>query len=479
MSKQLFQQSVHGAWWSALGSTGLNITQVIFTVIFARFLQPYDFGVMAVVLLVASVVRGLFWTGFAAPIIRQKEPDEELMSNIFWLAGITGILLAMIMFGVTHMLILVYGDTSMLAALRIASVACGVIGIGTVPYALLQREMRMNERSRAMVTGMIIGGMFAVASIPIFGDVRSLLTQHIMYFVVSTALFWRYAKWTPLRVWSPKKLRAAWPVISLETGNFMLQFGSNRLDQLLVATVLGPIALGYYDVAFRIHQSAFAIVLVTVNDIAFPLFAKLKGDLETMRHALLKTTVLLHATTIPLAVGFLMYAPQIVQIFFGETWLPTVPIIRIFSVLGVAKSVTVLCNRVLIGTGKLRINILMEFIKVLAIALGVGAVVSHGIVPVALMLTGVFVIMAMAYVRVIHTVIRLPLGNYAQSLVPLLLAGLAMSTVPYLLLPTIGTSDGYVLHWFLHMTISGLTYIAVVHTLDPRYLRIFQSIYHK
>ena len=107
-----------------------------------------------------------------------------------------------------------------------------------------------------------------------------------------------------------------------------------------MAKWLGVAALGYYNLAFTFLMLPTARLGYVVTRVAYPLFARVRHDrlqLQTFFEQSAREIILL---LFPIYLAMALFSKEIVQIFFGEKWLPAAPL---FVALGLAGLVRTLC----------------------------------------------------------------------------------------------------------------------------------------
>ena len=102
-------------------------------------------------------------------------------------------------------------------------------------------------------------------------------------------------------------------------------------DNLTVGVIGGTVALGFYDRAYRTSLWPTLLVSAALGRISLPTYSKLQDDLPRLgkAFALVLWTVL--TLTTPIALLFLVTAPELVPVVYGEKWLPSVPILQLLA----------------------------------------------------------------------------------------------------------------------------------------------------
>ena len=92
------------------------------------------------------------------------------------------------------------------------------------------------------------------------------------------------------------------------------------VDQFIVGSVIGPVALGFYVLAFNVSQWPVNIFSRPVRDVSPAAFARLQGDPPALRKAFLSSVGLLTAITLPVCLVVSGAAGPIVKVIYGPEW---------------------------------------------------------------------------------------------------------------------------------------------------------------
>ncbi|KKK51822.1 hypothetical protein LCGC14_3111110, partial [marine sediment metagenome] len=112
-------------------------------------------------------------------------------------------------------------------------------------------------------------------------------------------------------------------MLSLGVGFSLSQFSSflsKNMDRFLIARILGADALGLYSRAAFLSQNAAALFGNIARITTFPALAKLQGERDRLRNAVLKTISLTALLGIPASVFLIIFAPEIVDVLLGAKW---------------------------------------------------------------------------------------------------------------------------------------------------------------
>jgi O-antigen/teichoic acid export membrane protein len=129
----------------------------------------------------------------------------------------------------------------------------------------------------------------------------------------------------------------------------VFEFGLQNIDYVLVGRLLGPVALGYYTLAFRVAILPFLVVPYVLAGVSFPFYARMAPDLERVREGFRSTLRLGMAATALLAGGLIFLAPSL-QVL-GVQWRPSVATARALGLYVCLRSAAQFMTPLLAATG--------------------------------------------------------------------------------------------------------------------------------
>ena len=96
--KGLSQLAISGVKWTTFSQFSKQFIQYITTFIFALLLSPKDFGVIAIAYMLIGFLDIFKDLGTSSAIIYLEESDEDVLSSIFWLNILFGLIISAIIF---------------------------------------------------------------------------------------------------------------------------------------------------------------------------------------------------------------------------------------------------------------------------------------------------------------------------------------------------------------------------------------------
>ena len=140
--------------------------------------------------------------------------------------------------------------------------------------------------------------------------------------------------------WSPR-LRRPGPAArnllgfgSYVTASGLLWLIYSQADQAIAAKVVGPVALGYYGLAFQIISMPTSRLAAGFGQVAYPVFCRMQTEPERIRDWYLRLLAVLGALGLPVFVGLGLVAWDGVALGLGPKWLPAVSSLQLLCLPG-------------------------------------------------------------------------------------------------------------------------------------------------
>src|SRR5690606_23872996 len=125
-----------------------------------------------------------------------------------------------------------------------------------------------------------------------------------------------------------------------------------NIDQLLIGALMGPGALGIYSFARRIFQILTDLMSGALNLVSYSLLASMQREPAKLREAYLLGTFASSVVAFPVFSGLALVAGDLVPMAFGASWIPAIPVVQAFCVLGLLTAVGILQSSLIRSQGQ-------------------------------------------------------------------------------------------------------------------------------
>lgn len=335
----LRQRTLSALGWSGGAQLVNQAARFAIAIILARLLTPEEFGLVGMVYIFTGFAALFGDMGLGAALIQRPQVDSHHLNAVFWLNVMAGgILTAIFLLGAP--LVASFYDEPVLAAItKVVAFQFLLTPLSIVQAAQLKR--RMDFRALAFVeTGAAVlsGGIGIGMALGGFG-VWSLVAQSLAATAVAVAWVWRLSPWRP-------RLSFRWTHLK-----DLLGFGTNLLgfnvfnywvrsaDDLLIGRVVGAGALGVYTRAYALMLLPLTQISAVIGRVMFPALSSIQREQSRVKSIYLRAIRSIALITFPMMVGLLVVADEFVLALLGPQWAAVIPILRLFSLVGLVQSI--------------------------------------------------------------------------------------------------------------------------------------------
>ncbi len=327
------------AWNYAVFAVSKSST-LLMTVVVARLLDPAEFGIFALALLLVNLFDYVKDLGVAAALVQSPRPWNRIAP--------TGLTLS-VAFGVAFGVLLAIAADSTADLLhhpelgpliRVLAIALTISAFSVVPLSRLRRDLSFQSRLLPEFSGAIVKTALTIGlAATHHGGVWSLVYGQLAGVVVTTVLYWRAA---PASVRPPHfdraearaLLRFGIPV----TGVTLLAYGIYNVDYLAVGTRLGTTELGLYTLAYRVPELVVLNLCTVISEVLFSSLSRLQHDRKALSAHYRQTLGVVVALTAPIGIGLAAIAKPLLETMYGARYAAAGDILVVLSVYTVVYS---------------------------------------------------------------------------------------------------------------------------------------------
>ena len=453
----------------------LTLISMVSSILLARLLTAQEFGFVDMAILAITMTSLFSGLGLSFAVIQSQLPRGPLAFHAFMITASTGaVLMVIIALGASPLAALLGNET---AAPIFRWLAPMVLfgGLGLIPDALMQKDMLfgrvssiaiLSELSYVAVALILAYSGFGVWSLVYALCVRSLLAMTANWILCPG---W---DWIVPQRWDWHLVRSLLSFGLTAAGGGLITFAYSMTDGFVVSRWLGTASLGIYQRSVNLTSRSIDGINNAVAAVLLPSYAKLQNDRARLAQAYLRSLRLLSIVLVPIGLGMLVLAEDLVVTLLDTPWLPMVVPFQLFSVISTVKPLSATTSVLFTAVGRPGINfkagvlVLIIMVPMIAILLpfGVGGVATAVLIS---QIGGLIFNMVHAN-RVLPGVAR----GMVRSVRPAVVAGIIMVIAVHLGKPLIHQFTGVpagVLDLLMLITIGVLTY-GVVLLLQQRTL---------
>ncbi len=348
----LSHKAVVGVGWSSISTAGKQVLSVLSLATVARLLGPGAYGIMgmaALLLVFISIVRDM---GTGTAIVQRPSITNRLLSTLFWVNSAFGLLLTLTVVAVSPLMARFFGEPRLIAILSTISLSLSLNSAGIVHNSILLRNMQFKALAVADLGSGFVGYIVALTCAYSGLGVWSLVYANIANSFTSTAVYWIACRWRPSAEFDGKELKGV-TRFSLNLSGFgLVNYFARNSDNMIVGKVLGPVALGNYQVAYNLMLTPLQNVSSVIAQVTLPAFSQIQGDNARFRSAYLRSSSIISLLTFPMMAGLGVVADPFIRAILGLKWTAAIPVFQILAPVGLLQSVQTLVGSIYIAKAR-------------------------------------------------------------------------------------------------------------------------------
>jgi PST family polysaccharide transporter len=379
----LKQKAIKGVFWSAIESWGRQLISLVVFFVLARLLSPSTFGLVALSSVFIAFLQIFVDQGFTQAIVQRQNLEPEHLDTAFWTNLGISIILTTLCFSSADLIGNFFKEPQIIPIIRCFSLNFIIQAFISVQNAIFERKLAFKTLATRSLIAVITGGVVGVTMAFMGLGVWSLVGQQLSNSLAAVLVMWRVSDWRPRFKFSPKHFKELFSFGVSVVGMNLAFFISRRSDDFFVGYFLGSTALGYYSVGYRVFSILTELLTSVLSKVTLPTFARLQKDPARLRSALYQAIQLSSLITFP---GFLVtsiLAPELIQLVFGEKWLPSIPVMQALNLAGVGIAYFYFTGSVLMAIGKPSLKLALDLLQAMTNIIGFALAVKWGIVAVA------------------------------------------------------------------------------------------------
>lgn len=329
----LRKQVLSGIRWSASAKLLSQVITWAITLVVIRILTPSDYGLLAMATVFVQVAATFSELGLGSAVIQKSEISDQLLRRVFAIILLVHFFLAALLALAAGPISVFYGEPRLILVVQALSLQFVIGAFAVIPNAMLQRRMEFRNRSLLDLSSSIS------ASLTTLGLALSGAGVWALVIGSTVGQLWRSIGMNFLYpFWK-------WPEFSLQGMRSLLRFGGHlttaqifgvyisQVDIIICAKLLGNEAVGFYSTAMHLASMPTQRVSAIVNQVAFPAFSSIQGDLVKISTHVMLGVRLLSFFAFPILWGLSSVSPELVEVVLGENWLPSIIPLQLLSLI--------------------------------------------------------------------------------------------------------------------------------------------------
>jgi O-antigen/teichoic acid export membrane protein len=455
-------KTVRAGLFNGAGRAATLAIRIASLMVFARLLEPADYGLVAMVTAFTGMLGIFSGFGLFQAAVQRDTLTNALASTLFWANLLFGALLTLAVLALAPAVSAFYHEPRLLLIAGSIATVFVITGAGVQHAAHLQRQMRFGTVALIEVAALSATTAIAIGMAWAGWGYWALVASAIGVPLATTTGLWLASGWVPGLPRRNTGLRSMLYFGGTMTLNGMIDAVVTGLDKLLLGRLWGADALGIYARAQHLSWFPCDNINLTLGEVAFAALSRAKGDPARLKRYFLEGYALILEATVPLAAVCALLAEDLIAVALGPKWDAVAPLCRVFSVAILVTAIVRPTAWLMTALGLVKRGLQISLLEapVMIVAFCIGALYGPGGMAVATSAAMALLAVPIVAWAVHGTGIRLP--ELAAALARPMVASLAAAIVSSAAHAVYGPVLALVPRLGADLGVFGATYVGVL-----------------
>lgn len=368
ISKAKKSDVVRGVSWMGflrVATRGLAFARIA---ILARILNPTEFGLFGIAILVLAFVELFTETGINVFFIQGEGKIREYVNTAWIFSLIRGVFISSLIFFAAPLVSSFFNSPDSLGLLRLVSLVPLLRGFINPSIVKFQKELLFNKEFALRMSISVVDSLVAIFVSLILRSAYGLVWGFLAGVVVEILISHLFISPKPKLAFEINKAKAVVGRGKWITGAGVFNYLFQQGDDILVGKLLGGYWLGIYQLAYKISTLPITEIADVFNKVTFPVYSKISGNTPRLRRLFLKTTLGAALLVVPLSLILFFFPKQVILILLGDKWLEAVPLLKVLSIFGIVRAISGSVTPVFLAVKKQEYLFVFTLLSVLGMA---------------------------------------------------------------------------------------------------------------
>lgn len=437
---QLKQKIVSGLGWNLTGSLCTQLINFGTKVVTARLLLPADFGLFAMAFIFLNFLNSFVGMGIMSALIARKNADDTVWSTGFMLSFILGVVYTFACFFASSFISSFFQQPMLKPMIQLLSIVFFFDSLSSVYIGILVRGLAFKRKILAELGSLVCYSILVIVLALQGYGVWSIVIAYVVQHGLLTFFLWLACTQKPGFSFDHMIAKEL-----LHFGTYVLStsffaWAITTIDNIFVGKQLREEQLGYYSLGFTVGSLPVLSITHVLTSVFHPVYSQLQDDVIRLKTSYLKPLEWSLLLMLPFSVGLFLLAKPFVLVLFGEKWMSLIPLLKIFSVYCIFRTIATISSQLLEATGRPRQATSVLAVEFFLVALllypGINLFGIIGAASVVVICRGISVLLFLRTLRRFLFFTRLDLWNMVKyKLFCSLCMGLLVFSIHYFFLP--------------------------------------------
>jgi O-antigen/teichoic acid export membrane protein len=463
----LREKAINSVVWSATQTWGVRVISFLVMIALARLVAPEAFGLVAYASVFIALAQIFVDQGFSDAIVQFPQLGREHLDTAFWVSMLIGGLITIFSFFAAAGIASLFREPQLVPVIRWLSPIFVLSALSSVQQAILRRELAFKALTIRSLAANLFSSVVAVIMAFRGYGVWSLVAKILLAAVVNAVMLWQVSDWRPDFQLSINRFQELFLFgINIVGGNFV-DFLSVHSDDFLIGYFLGPIALGYYTLAYNLLIVTTDLLISVPNAVAFPIFSAVQANTANVKRAFDQVILLQSVVAFPIFMGIAALSSELIVQLYGTSWIASIPVLRLLMLIGIVRSAMYIYSSVFRAAGKPSWRFGIYLLTAVMNVIGFVLVVRFGIIAVAASYVIVSYVLMPLYFFMIRNLTGISIRSHLSLYSPAVVCSVIMFAIVYIFKLLIGEQMVLPIRLSILVLTGAITYLISLRLTHP------------
>ncbi|MBT0960583.1 oligosaccharide flippase family protein [Denitromonas iodatirespirans] len=302
---------------------------LVSTMILARLLMPEDFGLVATVAAVVSIIDGFFDFGFDLALIHNQRAGRPEFDAAWTLRLIKSLIFGGLLMVASPWMADYANAPEVIGISLIMGASLAIKGLENIGTVTFHRELEFDRLFRFRMYPRLMGVATTIALAVTLRSYWAIVLGAFARYTYEVAFSYGMSPYRPRfrlqgigQLWQFSR----WILVT----NIARQL-FNAADRFVLTGLISKRELGFYSVGVDVAGTVTVDLMSPAGSALTPGFAKLQNEPDRLRNAFVISTSIFVALITPASVGLWCVAPELTAVILGAQWTEAAPLIGLFA----------------------------------------------------------------------------------------------------------------------------------------------------
>lgn len=323
---------INGIFWSAVDRFAVVIIQVVFEILLARVLLPYDYGLIGMVAIFIAVAQVFVDGGFMNALIQKKNPSELDYSTVFYTIVGISLFVYVVLFLIAPYIAVYYEIPLLKDIIRVLGLNVVFNSLALIYRTKLTISMNFKKQAKLSLISVLVSGLIGLFLAHRGFGVWALICQSLILYGLNSILLIVSMHWLPALKFSKNSFKQLFGFGSKLLFAAFIQSIYSNLYLVFIGKFFGAKNLGFYSKSSQFTLYPSGMITNMLQRVIYPYLVQYKDDNNRLYTLNKQYYTIISMFLFPVFIGLSILAEPFVHLLLTDVWIEIVPLIRILAI---------------------------------------------------------------------------------------------------------------------------------------------------